>query len=403
MKEKKKVLLVTTVSGFIPQFEMNNVRLLQEMGYEIHYAANYKNPSYGKDNHRLDGTGIIRHQIDFVRSPFRPENLTVYRQLCRLMRQEHFSLVHCHTPMGGVMARLAAHATHTGPVVYTAHGFHFYKGASLMHWLCYYPTERLLSRYTDQQICINKEDFERAKKTFHAAYVDYIPGVGIDLTQIPELSQADIIHKKAELGIPAKKIIFMSTGELIKRKNHETALQAIAKLKRGNKNNSDNILDFHYIICGHGKLEDQLNKLVRDLGIEDMVTFLGYREDILQIYQIADVFLFPSFQEGLPIALLEAMASGLPVICSDIRGNQDLMGEPLSVSGNMEFCQGGIMINGAGCVDAYCQAISYLCGSPQRREHYGNANQLLSQDFSIKNVTDKMQAIYLRLLNGPTQ
>lgn len=117
------------------------VRLLQNMGFEVHYASNYNTPSYGTDNHRLDGTGIIRHQIDFVRSPFRPENITVFRQLKTVMEQEQFQLVHCHTPMGGVMARLAAHATHTGPVIYTAQGFHFFKGAKPVNWLCYYPME----------------------------------------------------------------------------------------------------------------------------------------------------------------------------------------------------------------------------------------------------------------------
>lgn len=126
----KKALLITHVSGFVPQFEMNNVRILQSMGYEVHYASNFNTPSYGTDNHRLDGTGIICHQIDFVRSPFDKRNLHVYRQMVELMRREDFSLVHCHTPMGGVMARLAAHATGTGPVIYTAHGFHFFKGAS---------------------------------------------------------------------------------------------------------------------------------------------------------------------------------------------------------------------------------------------------------------------------------
>ena len=128
LKPLRKALLVTHVSGFVPQFEMNNVRILQELGYEVHYASNFHTPSYGTDNHRLDGTGIIRHQIDFVRSPFSAKNCLVYRQMCDLMKREHFSLVHCHTPMGGVMARLAAHVTGTGPVIYTAHGFHFLRG-----------------------------------------------------------------------------------------------------------------------------------------------------------------------------------------------------------------------------------------------------------------------------------
>ena len=178
-KMPRKALLVTHVSGFVPQFEMNNVRILQRLGYEVHYASNFHTPSYGTDNHRLDGTGIICHQIDFVRSPFDKRNFQVYRQMVELMRREDFSLVHCHTPMGGVMARLAAHVTGTGPVIYTAHGFHFFKGASWKNWLFYYPMEKFLSRYTDQQICINREDYELAKRKFHAKYVDYVPGVGI--------------------------------------------------------------------------------------------------------------------------------------------------------------------------------------------------------------------------------
>ena len=84
----RKALLVTHVSGFVPQFEMNNVRILQKMGYEVHYASNFNNPSYGYDNSRLEGTGIICHQVDFERSPFKLKNAAAYRQLKKLM-EEH--------------------------------------------------------------------------------------------------------------------------------------------------------------------------------------------------------------------------------------------------------------------------------------------------------------------------
>ena len=192
----KKALLVTTVSGFVPQFEMNNVHILQSMGFEVHYAANYHTPSYGDDNHRLDGTGIVRHQIDFVRSPFRLDNLTAYRQLKQLMREHQFQLIHCHTPMGSVLTRLAAHRTNTRPVIYTAHGFHFYSGAPLKNWLFYYPVEKFLSRYTDQQICINHEDYRRASAKFHSTYTDYIPGAGIDLNRIRQTESIDPTQKR---------------------------------------------------------------------------------------------------------------------------------------------------------------------------------------------------------------
>lgn len=390
MSNTKKALLVTTVSGFVPQFEMNNVRLLQDMGYEVHYAANYNTPSYGTDNHRLDGTGIIRHQIDFVRSPFRPENLTVYRQLKALMEQEQFQLVHCHTPMGGVIARLAAHATHTAPVIYTAHGFHFFKGAKLINWLCYYPMELFLSRYTDQQICINQEDYQFAKRKFHAKYVDYIPGAGIDLSRIPKFNQQEILRKKETLGLPMDRTLLLSSGEMIKRKNHETILRAITRMKDPSK--------IHYVLCGHGELNEHLHQLVQELNIADHVTFLGYREDILEILQIADIFLFPSYQEGLPMALLEAMASGLPVICSDIRGSRDLMGDVLRRDGNLEYCSGGIMISSADDVQGYCQALEYLLQTPGIRSELGKKNIKQCDTFCSKCVQQKMEAIYKRLL-----
>lgn len=398
MSTKKKVLLVTTVSGFIPQFEMNNVRLLQSMGYEIHYAANYNTPSYGSDNHRLDNTGIIRHQIDFVRSPFKLTNIKVYRQLYTLMAEESFALVHCHTPMGAVMARLAAHATHTGPVVYTAHGFHFYSGASPVYWLCYYPMERFLSRFTDQLLCINKEDYQRAKKSFHARFVNYLPGAGIDLSRLPSRSASLISNKRKELGIKEDAILILSSGELIKRKNHETAIRAAARLKAQKEINTANKPQIQYVICGHGKLDAYLKALAQKLDVADMIIFAGYREDMLEIYQAADIFLFPSYQEGLPMALLEAMACGLPVICSDIRGSRDLMGAVSSKTNGLSYCAGGIMIQKADCVDAYCRAILHMLSPTQDLRELGRQNTLRSHHFSQEKVSQIMTKIYTRLL-----
>lgn len=388
----KKALLVTTVSGFVPQFEMNNVRILQQMGYEVHYAANYHMPSYGKDNHRLDGSGIIRHQIDFVRSPYSRKNFQVYRQLKHLMEKQQFQLVHCHTPMGGVMARLAAHATKTGPVIYTAHGFHFFKGAPLINWLLYYPMEKMLSRFTDQQICINKEDYERAR-LFYAHYVDYIPGVGIDLNRVEHLSEEIAAEKKKELGIPEGKKIFLSAGELIKRKNHESVIRAVARLKDPS---------FVYVICGHGELNEYLMHLADELGVKDQVIFAGYRTDIFQIYQIADIYVFPSYQEGLPMALLEAMSSGLPVICSDIRGSRDLMKTEFAGSENVKWkvCEGGVVVKRADDVKAYEKAIQWCLQNSDELKACGRRNAAESEQFSIDRVNAKMREIYMRFEKG---
>ena len=389
MLQPKKALLVTTVSGFVPQFEMNNVRTLQSMGFEVHYAANYNTPSYGTDNHRLDHTGIVRHQIDFVRSPYKPENLRVYRQLKKLMREQRFQLVHCHTPMGGVMARLAAHATGTGPVIYTAHGFHFFTGAPMKNWLLYYPMERFLSRFTAQQICINREDYQRAVRQFHAKYVDYIPGVGVDLSRYHREKTIDVRGKKNELGLPQDQLILLSSGELIPRKNHETMIRAAARLK-------DIFPDFRYVICGHGALEEHLKRLTKELQAEKQVIFLGYREDIEEIYQIADIFIFPSFQEGLPMALLEAMACGLPVVCSDIRGSRDLMER--ESGDDPAVCKGGRMIRKADDVEAYVKAVYQLASDPGSLCQMGQANARRAGEFDSRRVQEMMRKIYERFI-----
>lgn len=383
----KKALLVTTVSGFVPQFEMKNVQLLQRMGYEVHYASNYFMPSYGGDNHRLDGTGVVRHQIDFVRSPYSLGNIKVFRQMKQLMSQEQFDLVHCHTPMGGVVGRLAAHAAALRPVIYTAHGFHFYKGAPVVNWCVYYMIEKWLSRYTDQQIVMNKEDFKNAKK-FHAKYLDYIPGAGVDLEKVESVI-VDVDAKRKELNIPLDKEVLLSAGELIKRKNHESIIRAVAAMK------DERII---YVVCGHGELQEYLHQLAAELNIQDQVHFLGYRTDLLEVMKIADLFIFPSYQEGLPMAMLEAMASGLPIVCSAIRGNSDLMiaDSPDWSNNQWKLCQGGALVRRPDDVQAYAQSIMGLLESPEKLMQAGEWNKKKAKEFSADSVIEKMQIIYKR-------
>ena len=427
-KQRRKALLVTHVSGFVPQFEMNNVHILQKMGYEVHYASNFHTPSYGTDNHRLDGTGIICHQIDFVRSPFDKRNFQVYRQMVELMRRENFSLVHCHTPMGGVMARLAAHATGTGPVIYTAHGFHFFKGASWKNWLFYYPMEKFLSRYTDQQICINREDYELAKRKFHARYVDYVPGVGIEEDNFFKMGEKERQKKRESLGVPPGRVVLLTSGEMIPRKNQEVLFRMLAKLKDSEEESvlslernetADEQEDagtgrrvercsyerLHLLLCGHGELKEYLQDLAAQLGIADHISFLGYREDMAEIFGASDIFLFPSFQEGLPRAMLEAMASGLPVVCSEIRGNTDLMGEEwtLSEDGSQKICPGGMMIEKMQDEEVWARALLYMLEHMDEWDRMGEVCRKRSRLFGLDAVGEKMEKIYKRLLGRESE
>ena len=239
----KKVLIATHVSGFVPQFEMNHVRILQSLGYEVHYASNFNNIGYGNDNSRLDGTGIVCHQVDFSRSPFDwKQHKVALRQLNELFQRESFSLLHCHTPVGSVLSRMAAMSYRKRglKVIYTAHGFHFYKGAPLKYWILFYPVERILAGITDVLITINEEDFERAKKfcRHKKTKVEHIPGVGIDTAywrgEDLQPSEREEIRERIrkELHIKAEETALLSVGELIPRKNHEEVIRALAEKKK---------------------------------------------------------------------------------------------------------------------------------------------------------------------------
>ena len=311
----KKALFAATVGSFF-NFERNDIKILQSMGYEVHIAANLNL----SENDNFQAEGIIRHQIDFARSPFAKTNITAYKQLKQLFKENHFDIAHCHTPMGGVLARLTArkYRKQGTKVIYTAHGFHFFKGAPLKNWLLYYPVEWFLAHLTDELITINKEDYALAQKHMHAKHVTYIPGVGVDTKKFSRDNFTDEMRqvKRRELGISDNEKMLLSVGELITRKNHEAVIRALAK--------SDNV-KYKYFICGQGELYNHLNDLIRKLKLSDRIFLLGFRTDISELCCCADLFIFPSFQEGLPVALMEAIASKTPVICSDIRGNTDLI------------------------------------------------------------------------------
>jgi glycosyltransferase involved in cell wall biosynthesis len=364
----KKILIVSTVSRQFYLFEQGNIEVLKSLGYEIHAAANYSDA-----NERLDSLDIIRHHFDIERSPFSLKNIKAYRQLKRLMESEKFDVVHCHSPMGGVLSRLAAKAVGIPNVIYTAHGFHFYKGAPLINWLLYYPVEKFLSRFTDVLITINKEDYRRAQK-FKANRVVYVPGIGVNTNKFKHVN-IDRDKKREELGISKDTIVILSIGELIKRKNHETALRAIAEINNNNK--------LVYLICGSGELDTYLKDLAKSLGIENIVRFLGFRNDIPEICIASDIFLFPSFQEGLPVSVMEAMAAGLPVVCSNIRGNTDLIYNGV----------GGYLIN-PDDVDGFMKAILELKNNPDIRRSFGVNNSKKVEKFSKETVKKEISKIY---------
>ncbi|MCB2339582.1 glycosyltransferase family 4 protein [Clostridium estertheticum] len=379
----KKALVVTTVASTLDQFCMNGIKILQKT-YSVSVAANFyvgNNTSQKRVKEfkaGLQEKNIVVNEINFNRNPFSKANFFAYKDIKKLINSNSFEIIHCHTPVAAMAVRLAARkARQKGTkVIYTAHGFHFYKGAPLKNWLLYYPIERWLARYTDVLITINKEDYERAKKSFRAGKVEYIPGVGVDTKKFGEVI-VDKVAKRREVGVPENAFVILSVGELNKNKNHETVIKAIAKLNNSN---------VYYLICGQGILENYLNDLIKKLYLEKQVKVLGYRTDIGEISKTSDVFVFPSYREGLSVALMEAMALGLPVVCSNIRGNIDLI----------ENGKGGYIV-GPDDVGGFTGAIDEIIQNQTLNENMGKYNKECIAKFDIDNVKADMEKIYFEV------
>lgn len=376
----KKFLIVAHYSRFLVQFELNDVRLLQSMGYEVHYATNYEHEDMYADAVRvIREHGVILHQIDFVRSPYNIiANEKAYRQLKELMRMEQFDGIHCHTPMAGALARLAANATGTKPVLYTAHGFHFYKGCPLKNKLIYQTAETFLARYTDAQITINREDFAAAQKFPLRGKAYYVPGIGVDVKKISSV-QVDRATKRAELGIPQDAFVFITVGELIPRKNQELLIRAFSNA---------NVTNAQLLICGSGREKEHLEQRMHELKIADKVHLLGFRQDIYELLKCSDAFVFPSKQEGLPVALMEAMAAGLPCIASRIRGNVDLLPDSR-------------YLFEASDESTLCQLLKDAANGVQTEQECAQNREMLKR-YDIENVSKEMRSIYSAVIEGTT-
>lgn len=364
-----KILYVTTISNTINAFLIPHIEILVEEGHQVDVAFKTEK----EIDSRLFELGCNVFEVSFNRSPMKKNNLRAYHALKRILEEGNYDIVHTHTPIASAITRVVCKNIPKIKVIYTAHGFHFFDGAPLLNWLIYYPIEKYLSKYTDIIITINKEDYNRAKESLKAKRVEYIPGVGIDVEKYRKLS-IDRTQKREEINVPVDAIVLLSVGELNRNKNHKAVIQALRKLKNN---------QIHYVICGEGILKDKLKELCLKNGISERVHFLGHREDVVELYQAADVFVIPSIREGLPVSLMEAMASGLPVVCSNVRGNVDL------ITNN----ESGYLFN-PNCYMEITETVSKILKNHDKMKRMGQQNYELSQKYDLHNISPLISHIY---------
>ncbi len=346
-----------------------------DMDYEVFLGVNRDNPEELKcdlplklyDSHTYRSLTAVS------------DNRIALRNCSKIIKENNIEVIHCNTPVGGLVGRLCGKKYKVGKIIYTAHGFHFYKGAPLFNRTVLKWAEKIMARWTDAIITMNQEDYEAAKKfkLRKGGKVYFVHGVGITLSDFEGISHLRQ-QKRDEIGAKDDDIVLISMGDLVPRKNYGTAIRAIAKAENPH---------LQYYICGKGPELENLQSLAKELGVEKQIHFLGFRTDVKELLSGADIFLFTTLQEGLPRSMMEAMAMGLPCVVSAIRGNVDLI----------EDGKGGYLRSSTD-VDGFAEAIQNIAEDSDVREKMREYNLERIKDFDISVVEEEIRAIYREML-----
>lgn len=307
----RSVLFVANVAGdHILRFHVPTIEVFKKNGWRVDVAC--------------AGEEVIPHcdfqlHASWKRSPFTLKTFQGIRELKKLLNHRHYDLVVCHTPVGGLVARLAAKKARKNgtKVIYCAHGLHFFKGAPLINWMVYYPIEKYLARKTDAIFTVNREDYTVVTERFRKALtVKLVPEVGINTTRLHVKDKAAVREQyRRELGIPMDANVLIYVAELNNNKNQTMLIDTLETLRKKLPNS-------HLLLVGHENDGGAARRYSAQKGLAEAVHCLGFRHDIGELMQTADVCTASSIREGFGINLLEALYCGVPVIASDNRGHR---------------------------------------------------------------------------------
>ncbi len=368
---KRRVLFCATVDFHFKKFHLPTLKWFQETGWEVHVAAFGHDPLPHVD---------VQYDIMIDRSPFRTKNIKGYQELKAIIENNEFQLIHCHTPMGGVLTRLAARqARKQGTkVLYTAHGFHFCKGSPMKNWLIYYPIEKWLARYTDGLITINEEDFNLARnRKFRSKQILKVNGVGVDTTIFKPISNKEKLFLRSSFGFDPEDVLLFYAAEFNANKNQKLIIEALGHIR-------DEVPNVQLLFAGSGQLMEACQDLASELGLSKQVHFLGYQDDVLPYLHLSDIAVASSLREGLPVNIMEAMACGLPIVATDNRGHRELVVNE----------ENGYLIENRDPKHMALKMLDLIL-EKETRKQMGEVSRALMKKFSLDQIRMDLKRIYL--------
>lgn len=375
-----KILYTATVLSHICQFHLPYLQTLQEAGVEVHVAA--------RDNLAEKNGLQLKYadryfNIPFQRSPKDSRNLKAYMQLKELLEKEHYDVIVCNTPMGGIITRLAAQAMRRQgtKVVYMAHGFHFYQGAPKKNWLVFYPIEKFMARYCDVLITINEEDYALARKKFHTK-VEHIHGVGVSAERYHPVSDVERREMRKAEGLSDNDFVILCTGELNQNKDQKTLIAAAAKLK-------NTIPNLKVLLAGNGPLEQALRDQIQAERLGNIVKLLGYRTDLEKVVPTVDLVVSCSHREGLGLNIIEAMLCKKVVVVSENRGHRELVDNSIT----------GYLVP-AGDGDQLSQRITELALDENKRGRMSTEGYRKATKYTVAAVRKELMPILWKEFDG---
>lgn len=369
-----KVLLTATVQSHICQFHKPLVEVLHAHGCEVHVAA--RDNLAEKNGLKLDFVEKV-YDVPFSRSPKSSDNIKAYKQLKKIIDHGNYDVIHCNTPMGGIVTRLASRNVRKPgvKVYYTAHGFHFYQGAPKKNWMVFYPIEKCFSRLTDKIITITEEDYRLASKKFHCQ-VERIHGVGVDEKRYYPVDENTKKRLRKEMGYGEEQKIILCVGELLPNKNQTMAIHMMKEVVK-------QYPDAQLLLAGNGSEKENLEQEIAKCNLQNNVQMLGYCTHLQDYQHIADVLVSCSKREGLPLNIVEAMLSGTPVVASKNRGHRELIQDG----------ENGFLVDICNDGDMTVRVINLLSNDILSEEVSLKAVQF-GKDYGFRNVKKELERIY---------